>query len=39
MRIDYIFTSPEIEVANCRAIESSASDHPPVLADLILSRK
>ncbi len=34
MRIDYIFTSPEIGVAGCRSLDSDASDHRAVVADL-----
>ena len=36
MRIDYIFTSPEIGVAGCRSLDSDASDHRAVVADLQL---
>ncbi len=35
-RIDYIFVSPEINVSSHRVVESLASDHLPVLAEIKL---
>jgi endonuclease/exonuclease/phosphatase family metal-dependent hydrolase len=35
-RIDYIFVSPEIDVASHRVVESLASDHLPVIAEIKL---
>lgn len=37
-RIDYIFTSPEIQAERAWVIDSTASDHRPVVADLTLRR-
>jgi endonuclease/exonuclease/phosphatase family metal-dependent hydrolase len=37
-RIDHILTSPDIRVDDIRVIESDASDHSPVVADLTLER-
>src|SRR5699024_930018 len=36
MRIDYIFTSPEIQVDSTQLIPTLASDHLPVTADVTL---
>lgn len=38
-RIDYILTSPNLNVTNAQRIESDASDHFPVIADIMLKRK
>lgn len=38
-RIDYIFFGPEMEVAQTAAISTDASDHLPIVADLVLARK
>ena len=35
-RIDYILTSPKIEVVNAEVIDTDASDHFPVIADIKL---
>lgn len=35
-RIDYIFTSNEIETANAEVISTTASDHLPIVAELTL---
>lgn len=37
-RIDYIFFGPEMEVAQTAAILTDASDHLPIVADLVLAR-
>ncbi|MBT2686571.1 endonuclease/exonuclease/phosphatase family protein [Bacillus sp. ISL-47] len=37
-RIDYIFTSKNIETADVEVIKSLASDHLPITADLVLDR-
>lgn len=38
-RIDYIFFGPEMEVAQTATISTDASDHLPIVADLVLARK
>lgn len=38
-RIDYIFFSPEMEVAQTATISTNVSDHLPIVADLMLARK
>lgn len=35
-RIDYIWASPKIRIKRCRALFSGASDHRPVVADVLL---
>lgn len=35
-RIDYIWASPQIRIRRCRTLSSEASDHRPVLADVVL---
>jgi len=37
-RIDYVTTSPNVVVKNARVVDSSASDHRPVVANLVLRR-
>jgi endonuclease/exonuclease/phosphatase family metal-dependent hydrolase len=37
-RIDYIFMDSELDVAQTAIMETAASDHVPILADLILMR-
>ncbi|WP_422121957.1 endonuclease/exonuclease/phosphatase family protein [Planococcus sp. X10-3] len=37
-RIDYIFFGPEMEVVQTAAISTDASDHLPIVADLVLAR-
>lgn len=37
-RIDYIFFGPEMDVVQTAAISSDASDHLPIVADLVLAR-
>lgn len=36
LRIDYVFTPPEVEVMKCWAPCETASDHRPVIADIAL---
>ena len=38
-RIDYILTTPDVDVASARTTTSPASDHLPVIAELELQRK
>lgn len=38
-RIDYIFFGPELDVAQTATISTDASDHLPIVADLVLARK
>jgi endonuclease/exonuclease/phosphatase family metal-dependent hydrolase len=38
-RIDYIFTSKDIEAADVEVINSLASDHLPITAELVLDRE
>lgn len=38
-RIDYIFTSDDIETVNTEVIESLASDHLPITAEIVLDRE
>jgi endonuclease/exonuclease/phosphatase (EEP) superfamily protein YafD len=37
-RIDYIFTSNHIETKGARVIDSLASDHLPLMTELVLER-
>jgi endonuclease/exonuclease/phosphatase (EEP) superfamily protein YafD len=38
LRIDHVLLSPEIGVADCFVGQKEASDHRPVIADLLLQR-
>jgi vancomycin resistance protein VanJ len=38
LRIDYVFTSPEMHVSRCFVPKAKASDHSPVVAELVLPR-
>jgi len=38
-RIDYIFTSNDIETVNTEVIQSLASDHLPITAEIVLDRE
>ncbi|KKK33666.1 endonuclease/exonuclease/phosphatase [Mesobacillus campisalis] len=38
-RIDYIFTSSDIETVNAEVIQSLASDHLPITAEIVLDRE
>jgi endonuclease/exonuclease/phosphatase family metal-dependent hydrolase len=37
-RIDYVLTSPDVEVRSARTVATGASDHRPVIAELLLRR-
>ncbi|GHI00100.1 endonuclease/exonuclease/phosphatase family protein [Neobacillus kokaensis] len=37
-RIDYIFTSKNVEICNCKVINTIASDHLPITAELVLNK-
>lgn len=37
-RIDYVLTSPDIEVTNAEVLDTDASDHLPVVADVVIER-
>jgi endonuclease/exonuclease/phosphatase family metal-dependent hydrolase len=37
-RIDYVLTSPDLEVTSAEVIETDASDHFPVVADITIQR-
>ncbi|MFC4119022.1 endonuclease/exonuclease/phosphatase family protein [Nonomuraea zeae] len=37
-RIDYVFTSADVEVRSATVVASDASDHLPLFADLVVSR-
>ncbi|MFS0634317.1 endonuclease/exonuclease/phosphatase family protein [Mesobacillus foraminis] len=38
-RIDYLFTSGDIEITNSHVIRSLASDHLPIVAEIVLERE
>jgi endonuclease/exonuclease/phosphatase family metal-dependent hydrolase len=37
-RIDYVLTSPDIDVVNAEVLDTDASDHLPVVADVVIER-
>jgi endonuclease/exonuclease/phosphatase (EEP) superfamily protein YafD len=39
MRIDYVFADDSISVLRCLVPETTASDHRPLIADLIVPKK
>ncbi|MGI5289003.1 endonuclease/exonuclease/phosphatase family protein [Nonomuraea polychroma] len=38
-RIDYVFTSPDVRVESAAVVQSDASDHLPLFADLLVGRR
>jgi endonuclease/exonuclease/phosphatase family metal-dependent hydrolase len=38
-RIDYVLTSPDLDVTAASVIETDASDHRPVVADVLMARE